>query len=84
MGYLAYPIDFHTTPVSVLMRTVITVKCKYCATQTDTISELRSHFFRDHQTELQAIQRWLDDTTSHKLQVAELLAAEGMKGHRAT
>ena len=60
------------------------MKCKYCEVTVATLAELRSHFYRDHQQKLVAINRWLDDTTLHKLQVAEALAAEGMRGRKAS
>ena len=67
------------------MRSVVEkLKCKYCPTLVATMSDLKSHFYREHQQKLVAITRWLDDTTLHKLQVAETLAAEGMKGHKAS
>lgn len=56
------------------------MKCKFCPFETTRASLLRSHAAVEHQAAYRAIQRWLHDTTDEKLQAAETLTAEGMKG----
>lgn len=60
------------------------VKCKFCPFETTRTSSLRSHAASQHRGTYEAIQRWLRESTDEKLAVAEALAAEGMKGLRAT